>query len=1276
MKQVKTCFMFILVLCVMISSIETFAQDTESGGPATQVFTKQSSPANLQVKAQREPGAAITESILPPPSRTNKQQIKTDAETQPQSLEKIAPAWQHLEQLDQADKLNSLISIELFITPSNDITMLKREIEQLWKTGDHSGATIKLREFEKKIGAKNYGVAVSWKTPKIVENPAWGGDVNVTTNDNYWKANFDFHYASNHLLAVGYRTAGTDPRFTVHISYNRGASWAQTWYWWGGDDMADVSGAVIDNYFYVSYVYKPNPTEARIRRFNTGDGTEDNTYFWETVFDKGVNIKEIITVTNQDYFDNRIYVVAILDNNTIVWHYDSPDGAYTWSEIATNVTDADHGLSACYSFTDGSTPWFFISYVTTGDKLTVARSQGSSFFETKNFGGSDARSKTAISGFYGHVMCAYEHFSSTYSRTGIRYYITSDAGNIWYYNDVAEPVSDPYFAPGITARRDCGYSLAYQSEQGTFDPLFYMKRDYDVLNWTTPTKINEVDVFTGSKTSVEFIPDNYGHGVMWINDGTVNQTLYFDKEPDCGITPPPCTITVTSPNGGENIQCSTTITWTSSNCPGNVKIEYYCGGIWKTITSSTPNDGSFFWNIPKPTVCNAKIKVSWVTNPGYWDMSDGYFNINCPLECDVTVTYPNGGGSQVLGCGNNTITWTSSNCTGNMKIEYYCDASWKTIVNSTANDGSYVWDIPQNTVCTNSKVKITNLDNTGSWDMSDNYFKIDCPPIAVCNIEVTNPNGGETIGCNHSIQWNSSNTSGNVKIEYECDGIWHTIISSTPDDGTFIWSIPTNTHCDAIVKISDVANPPCSDVSDNPFRIDCPPGICTPPYVKADDAEGAPDTDFDVLIFMKGNTTPVDAFGFEFNYCADKLTLVDVVKEDLTASFNFFQFQEVTPGAVTIGGFHTTAIPVNSDGVIAKVTLHVKPSCPPGATCALNILNLVDDFLGMNPCLGTFTCTRCKLGDVNNDGTITPGDALCAFQIYLNGGTPPPGTACDNECALAAGDVNCTPNGITPGDALYIFQAYLNGESAPLPCDPSVVAKNFDNLDISVPTINAIPGEEVVYTVELDRAESIQAFGLDLGYPADLLTFIDVRPADLTRNWENLEGKVNVEGVVTIGGFSPLAQENLKSTRLVDVVFRVNENADGMGDIWLFNMTDHLAQSNSRPGQFGTVVNGVRKLGGLETPESYYLEQNYPNPFNMETEITYQLPEDGFVTVTIYNSVGHKIKSLVNQHHSAGKYAARWNGKDELGNDITTGVYIYHIKVNNYTDSKKMLLIK
>jgi len=550
------------------------------------------------------------------------------------------------------------------------------------------------------------------------------------------------------------------------------------------------------------------------------------------------------------------------------------------------------------------------------------------------------------------------------------------------------------------------------------------------------------------------------------------------------------------------------------------------------------------------------------------------------------------------------------------------------------------------------------------------------PIINPCQITILSPNGGEDITCNTTITWTSTGASGNVKLQYYCNGVWSTIVNSTPNDGSYSWNIPSNTFCDSKIKIIDVANTGCWDMSDNYFKINCGNGLCIPPYIKAGKGEAAAGMNLEVPIYMKGNTIPVDAFGFDFKYCADKLHLLDVIKTDLSSGFSFFQFQETIPGEVTIGGFHTTAIPMNSDGVIALVKLHVD-ACNEGETCALNISRLVDDLIDMNQCNGTFTCgIPCNLGDVNNDNSITPGDALCAFQIYLNGGTPPTGTDCDNECALYAADVNCTPNGITPGDALYIFQAYLNGESAPLPCNPSALAKNNEEITLAISSVESKPGEKVTFSIELDRFENIQAFGLDLGYPSDLLTFIEIRPNVLTRDWEQLDGQVNVEGVVTIGGFTTSRLKKVRSTNLVDIIFRVNDIAAEAGELWLFNLTDNLANANSRSGQLLLLRDGIRRVGGFEIPATYYLEQNYPNPFNMDTEIVYQLPEEGFVTILIYNSVGHQIRSLVNQQHSAGKYKVSWDGKDDHRKNLPSGIYLYRIMTNDFSDCKKMLLVK
>ena len=93
-------------------------------------------------------------------------------------------------------------------------------------------------------------------------------------------------------------------------------------------------------------------------------------------------------------------------------------------------------------------------------------------------------------------------------------------------------------------------------------------------------------------------------------------------------------------------------------------------------------------------------------------------------------------------------------------------------------------------------------------------------------------------------------------------------------------------------------------------------------------------------------------------------------------------------------------------------------------------------------------------------------------------------------------------------------------------------------------------------------------------------------------------------------------------------------------------------------------------------PEAYALDQNYPNPFNPDTYINYQLPEETYVVIKIYNMLGKEINTLVNEHKSAGYYTAHWNGKDYNGNQVVSGVYLYQIKAGSYVCIKKMALLK
>ncbi|MCB9087174.1 MAG: T9SS type A sorting domain-containing protein [Calditrichae bacterium] len=105
------------------------------------------------------------------------------------------------------------------------------------------------------------------------------------------------------------------------------------------------------------------------------------------------------------------------------------------------------------------------------------------------------------------------------------------------------------------------------------------------------------------------------------------------------------------------------------------------------------------------------------------------------------------------------------------------------------------------------------------------------------------------------------------------------------------------------------------------------------------------------------------------------------------------------------------------------------------------------------------------------------------------------------------------------------------------------------------------------------------------------------------------------------------------------------------------------------------VITGIEDgLTGI--PTEFSLQQNYPNPFNPTTTIRYGLREDAKVSVKIYNVLGQVVKTLVNNRQTAGFKTAVWDGTNDFGAKVSSGIYIYRIEANDFVDSKKMILLK
>lgn len=93
-------------------------------------------------------------------------------------------------------------------------------------------------------------------------------------------------------------------------------------------------------------------------------------------------------------------------------------------------------------------------------------------------------------------------------------------------------------------------------------------------------------------------------------------------------------------------------------------------------------------------------------------------------------------------------------------------------------------------------------------------------------------------------------------------------------------------------------------------------------------------------------------------------------------------------------------------------------------------------------------------------------------------------------------------------------------------------------------------------------------------------------------------------------------------------------------------------------------------------PQSYALLPAYPNPFNPTTTITYYLPEEAEVSLVIYNCIGQFVRELVSSHHQAGVYLVTWDGRNNHGVSVTSGLYICHFKAGSYMFTQKILLMR
>ncbi|MBU0474700.1 MAG: T9SS type A sorting domain-containing protein [Bacteroidetes bacterium] len=313
----------------------------------------------------------------------------------------------------------------------------------------------------------------------------------------------------------------------------------------------------------------------------------------------------------------------------------------------------------------------------------------------------------------------------------------------------------------------------------------------------------------------------------------------------------------------------------------------------------------------------------------------------------------------------------------------------------------------------------------------------------------------------------------------------------------------------------------------------------------------------------------------------------------------------------------------------------------------------------VNPAGGFLATDLLKLAaDVTGVGTITSSDALSILNRSVGINTFQVADWLLESKAIVVGTKNVSQNlmGIAAGDARGDYNP-----NASLAKVSSIAVNSEEVLNIKKESEFSLP-------ISISELSEVGSYTMKLKYASDKVEFLGASTSNGGMFVSNA-----VDGVISIAWMNTDSKEVKvnEGAALATLKFKATEQFSKTDEVSLelldgAELTNGLAKNISANINIPVVAIGI--------PDVFALRQNYPNPFNPSTTIQYDLPEDGKVTLTIYNSLGQTVGTLVNTKQVAGAYDVKFNASN-----LSSGVYLYRVTVEgtkNFVMTKKMILMK
>ena len=225
-------------------------------------------------------------------------------------------------------------------------------------------------------------------------------------------------------------------------------------------------------------------------------------------------------------------------------------------------------------------------------------------------------------------------------------------------------------------------------------------------------------------------------------------------------------------------------------------------------------------------------------------------------------------------------------------------------------------------------------------------------------------------------------------------------------------------------------------------------------------------------------------------------------------------------------------------------------------------------------------------------------------------------------------------------------------------------------------TLTSVGSEQDLVTLRVgaDGARNMKGYGFIVTFDPDRFAYVsavETSESLITPGGTDalLVAKNHETGRVAVGAIQVDGSSASGEGSLVDLTFRVLGDT-GLGD---FRLAEGVVVdlAGRATGVTPTVLENI----GVG-PRDYGLQQNAPNPFNPETTISYQMPESGRVLLAVYSSLGQEVRTLVDDVQDVGEYTVRWDGRDAVGRQVASGVYFYRMRAGDFSETKRMMLLK